>query len=146
MHLSSVSGIVRTNSRSCVLAAKDTDTARKGGLFGGYMKLLPMFIFMMPGVVAYAIAQNPELLSFADGGYDAALPLMVKTVLAAGLRGLVVAGLLAALMSSESRFNSCSPSLLTCTRNTVHRPMIKNWCVKCISTIVLVALGIAWIL
>jgi SSS family solute:Na+ symporter len=34
------------------------DTARKGALFGGYLKLLPLFIFMLPGVVAYAIAQR----------------------------------------------------------------------------------------
>jgi SSS family solute:Na+ symporter len=132
-----------------VLAAKDIDTARKGALFGGYMKLLPMFIFMMPGVVAYAIAQkNPELLSFADGGYDAALPLMVKTVLPAGLRGLVVAGLLAALMSSlSSVFNSCS-TLITFDVYKKYRPQANDKeLVRAgrISTIVLVALGIAWI-
>ncbi|MGB1552535.1 MAG: sodium:solute symporter family transporter, partial [Schleiferiaceae bacterium] len=132
-----------------VLAAKDINTARKGALFGGYMKLLPLFIFMMPGVVAYAIAQkNPELLSFADGGYDAALPLMVKTVLPAGLRGLVVAGLLAALMSSlSSVFNSCS-TLITFDVYKKYRPQANDKeLVRAgrISTIVLVALGIAWI-
>jgi SSS family solute:Na+ symporter len=132
-----------------VLAAKDIDTARKGALFGGYMKLLPLFIFMMPGVVAYAIAQkNPELLSFADGGYDAALPLMVKTVLPAGLRGLVVAGLLAALMSSlSSVFNSCS-TLITFDVYKKYRPQANDKeLVRAgrISTVVLVALGIAWI-
>ena len=132
-----------------VLAAKDIDTARKGALFGGYMKLLPLFIFMMPGVVVYAIAQkNPELLSFTDGGYDAALPLMVKTVLPAGLRGLVVAGLLAALMSSlSSVFNSCS-TLITFDVYKKYRPQANDKeLVRAgrISTIVLVALGIAWI-
>ena len=132
-----------------VLAAKDIDTARKGALFGGYMKLLPLFIFMMPGVVAYALAQKtPELISFADSGYDAALPLMVKSILPAGLRGLVVAGLLAALMSSlSSVFNSCS-TLITFDVYKKYRPLANDKeLVRAgrISTVVLVAFGIAWI-
>ena len=106
-----------------ILAAKDVDTARKGALFGGYLKLLPLFIFMMPGVVAFALAEkNPELLSFGTSGYDAALPLMVKTVLPTGLKGLVVAGLLAALMSSlSSVFNSTS-TLITFDIYKKYRP------------------------
>ena len=135
-----------------VLAAKDIDTARKGALFGGYMKLLPIFIFMLPGVIAYALAQkNPELLTFVVDGetqYDAALPLMVKTVLPAGLRGLVVAGLLAALMSSlSSVFNSCS-TLITFDVYKKYRPQATDKeLVNAgrISTVVLVALGIGWI-
>jgi SSS family solute:Na+ symporter len=135
-----------------VLAAKDIDTARKGALFGGYLKLLPLFIFMMPGVVAFAIAEkNPELLSFVIDGqtkYDAALPLMVKAVLPVGLRGLVVAGLLAALMSSlSSVFNSTS-TLITFDIYKKYRPEASDKeLVNAgrISTVVLVALGIAWI-
>ena len=138
-----------------VLAAKDIDTARKGALFCGYMKLLPLFIFMMPGVVAYALAQkNPELISFPASlllpeiSYYSALPLMVKSILPAGLRGLVVAGLLAALMSSlSSVFNSCS-TLITFDVYKKYRPQANDKeLVRAgrISTIVLVALGIAWI-
>ena len=137
-----------------VLAAKDIDTARKGALFGGYMKLLPLFIFMLPGVVAFALAQNnPEVLSFAtnlDGSnqYDAALPLMVKAVLPTGLKGLVVAGLLAALMSSlSSVFNSTS-TLITFDVYKKYRPEATDReLVNAgrLSTIVLVALGIGWI-
>lgn len=135
-----------------VLAAKDIDTARKGALFGGYMKLLPLFIFMLPGVVAFALAQkNPELMSFAIDGstqYDAALPLMVKTVLPTGLKGLVVAGLLAALMSSlSSVFNSTS-TLITFDVYKKYRPEATDReLVNAgrISTVVLVALGIGWI-
>jgi len=132
-----------------VLAAKDVDTARKGALFGGYLKLLPLFIFMMPGVVAFALAEkNPELLSFGASGYDAALPLMVKTVLPTGLKGLVVAGLLAALMSSlSSVFNSTS-TLITFDIYKKYRPEASDKeLVNAgrISTIALVALGIGWI-
>jgi len=132
-----------------VLAAKDVDTARKGALFGGYLKLLPLFIFMMPGVVAFALAEkNPELLSFGTSGYDAALPLMVKTVLPTGLKGLVVAGLLAALMSSlSSVFNSTS-TLITFDIYKKYRPEASDKeLVNAgrISTIALVALGIGWI-
>jgi len=132
-----------------VLAAKDIDTARKGALFGGYLKLLPLFIFMMPGVVAFALAEkNPELLSFGSNGYDAALPLMVKTVLPTGLKGLVVAGLLAALMSSlSSVFNSTS-TLITFDVYKKYRPEASDReLVNAgrISTVVLVGFGIAWI-
>lgn len=134
-----------------VLAAKDIETARKGTLFGGYLKLLPLFIFMLPGVVAYALAQNnPDFFPVVDGAvqYDAALPVMVKTVLPAGLRGLVVAGLLAALMSSlSSVFNSCS-TLITFDIYKKYRPSAsEKELVNAgrLSTVVLVALGIAWI-
>ena len=66
--------------------------------------------------------KNPELISFCRLGYDAALPLMVKSILPAGLRGLVVAGLLAALMSSlSSVFNSCS-TLITFDVYKKYRP------------------------
>jgi len=104
---------------------------------------------MMPGVVAFALAEkNPELLSFGTSGYDAALPLMVKTVLPTGLKGLVVAGLLAALMSSlSSVFNSTS-TLITFDIYKKYRPEASDKeLVNAgrISTIALVALGIGWI-
>ncbi|MCG8456218.1 MAG: sodium/solute symporter, partial [Holophagales bacterium] len=89
-----------------VLSASDADNARRGTIFGGFLKLLPVFIFVLPGVVAYALVQQGKM-SLAES--DQALPTLVGVLLPAGLRGLVVAGLLAALMSSlSSVFNSCS--------------------------------------
>lgn len=73
---------------------------------GGLLKLAPVFIFVIPGVVAYALSRQGRLTLDAP---DAALPAMIGTLLPSGLRGLVAAGLLAALMSSlSSVFNSCS--------------------------------------
>ncbi len=96
-----------------VLSAKNISEARKGTLFGGFMKLLPIFLFVIPGVIAYAIylkVDNTLLLNTTgemDG--DTALPALVMNFLPTGFKGLVVAGLLAALMSSlSSVFNSCS--------------------------------------
>ncbi|MCF7843140.1 MAG: sodium:solute symporter, partial [Lentisphaeria bacterium] len=89
-----------------VLSGRNEDEARRGTIFGGFLKLLPLFIFVIPGVIAYALSQSGEI-SLAKP--DEALPVLIGTLLPVGLRGLVVAGLLAALMSSlSSVFNSCS--------------------------------------
>ncbi|HXV85388.1 MAG TPA: sodium/solute symporter, partial [Gemmatimonadales bacterium] len=93
-----------------VLAARDQHQARLGTIFAGYLKLLPLFIFVIPGVMAAALARQGRLQLAAP---DQALPALVATLLPVGVRGVVVAGLLAALMSSlSSVFNSTS-SLVT---------------------------------
>ena len=99
------------------LAAKDLKTARRGAIFGGFLKIWPVFIFLVPGLIGYALHQKGlvALPIKGDGGIDgdAVFPTMVATLLPTGLRGLVVGGLLAALMSSlSSLFNSCA-SLFT---------------------------------
>jgi SSS family solute:Na+ symporter len=89
-----------------VLAARSVGMARGGTILAGYLKLLPIFIFVIPGVIAYGLARTGRI-QLAEA--DQALPVLIGTLLPAGLRGLVVAGLLAALMSSlSSVFNSCS--------------------------------------
>ncbi|MDH5381085.1 MAG: sodium/solute symporter [Cyclobacteriaceae bacterium] len=94
------------------LSARDVSNARKGALFAGFLKLLPVFIFFIPGVIAYALLQK-GMLDFSLDNADQALPAMISTFLPSGLKGLAIAGLLAALMSSlSSAFNSSS-TLLT---------------------------------
>jgi len=94
------------------LSAKDVNNARKGALFAGYLKLLPVFIFFIPGVIAYALLQEGAI-EFSIENADQALPAMINGFLPTGLKGLAIAGLLAALMSSlSSAFNSSS-TLLT---------------------------------
>ncbi|MGH7693771.1 MAG: sodium:solute symporter family transporter, partial [Gemmatimonadaceae bacterium] len=78
-----------------VLAAKNQTEARRGTIFAGYLKLLPLFIFVLPGVIAYVLAQQGRITLTTP---DRALPTLVGALLPVGLRGLVVAGLLAALM------------------------------------------------
>lgn len=88
------------------LAGKNETQARRGTIFASYLKLLPFFIFVIPGVIAYALAQTGHFQLLEA---DQAFPTLVKTLLPAGLRGLVAGGLLAALMSSLAAvFNSCS--------------------------------------
>ncbi len=128
-----------------VLSAAGVDQARRGTLFGGFLKVLPLFLFVVPGVIAYGLAKTGALQL---GKPDEALPAMIAQLLPVGVRGLVVAGLLAALMSSlSSVFNSCS-TLVTWDLYRKFRPDASErqlvW-VGQISTVVLVAFGIAWI-
>jgi len=89
-----------------VLAAKNEAEARRGAIFAGFLKQLPLFIFVVPGIVAYVLAKSGRIELASP---DQALPALIAALLPAGLRGVVVAGLLAALMSSlSSVFNSCA--------------------------------------
>jgi SSS family solute:Na+ symporter len=128
-----------------VLSAKGIDDARRGTIFGGFLKILPLFIFVMPGIVAAALAGSGQLeLTRADH----ALPEMIRSLLPVGLRGLVMAGFLAALMSSLAAvFNSCS-TLITWDVYRKLRPQASERqlvLVGKIATVVLVGFGLAWI-
>jgi solute:Na+ symporter, SSS family len=128
-----------------VLAAKDPRHARRGTVFAGYLKLLPLFIFVIPGIVAYALSQQGRLQLAAP---DQALPTLVGTLLPVGLRGLVVAGLLAALMSSlSSVFNSTSTLITIDVYKKVRSRASERELVLIgqSSTAVLVGLGLLWI-
>ncbi len=128
-----------------VLAARNLSEARRGTVFAGFLKLLPLFIFVIPGVIAYVLVQQGQLELEVS---DHALPALVGTLLPVGLRGIVVAGLLAALMSSlSSVFNSTS-TLITWDVYKKIRPDASEqrlvW-VGRISTGVLVIFGLLWI-
>src|SRR5438034_4584931 len=126
-----------------VLAAQNVTEARRGTVFAGFIKILPVFIFVLPGMIAAALYSDVR-----SGAADSAYPALVTRLLPAGFKGLVLAGMLAALMSSlASAFNSCS-TLLTWD---VYRKLRPNASearlveVGRASTIVLVGLGLAWI-
>ena len=128
-----------------VLSASGIDDARRGTIFGGFLKLLPLFIFVIPGVVAAALVSTGQLeLARADH----ALPEMIRVLLPTGVRGLVMAGFLAALMSSLAAvFNSCS-TLITWDVYRKMRPEASERrlvLVGKVSTVLLVGLGLAWI-
>ncbi|MCR4340811.1 MAG: sodium:solute symporter [Gemmatimonadaceae bacterium] len=128
-----------------VLAARNQDHARRGTVFAGYLKLLPLFIFVIPGVIAYALAQRGQLVLNTP---DQALPTLVATLLPVGVRGLVVAGLLAALMSSlSSVFNSTSTLVTLDVYKKLHATASERQLVLVgqATTAVLVGLGLLWI-
>ena len=86
-----------------VLAARSERDAQLGPLFAGFLKILPMFILVFPGVIAFAVYSD-QIGSDADQ----ALPFLIQELVPIGLRGLITAGLLAALMSTiAAALNSC---------------------------------------
>jgi SSS family solute:Na+ symporter len=127
------------------LAGKNEREARRGTIFAAYLKLLPFFIFLIPGLIAYALqAQGKIVLTDAN----AAFPTLVKEIMPVGLRGLLAGGLLAALMSSlASVYNACS-TLFTMDIYTKLKPQAGNKelvRVGRIATGVVVLLGMVWI-
>jgi SSS family solute:Na+ symporter len=143
------------------LGAPNQKEARRGCIFAGYLKLLPVFIFIIPGVICGALIIKIHAGQVSDldfsGMADAsghiidsgqAFPLMVKNVLPIGMRGMVVAGLLAALMSSLAGvFNACA-TLFTIDLYMKFRPgSSETHLVKVgrIATTVMVLIGMCWI-
>jgi SSS family solute:Na+ symporter len=87
-----------------VLSGQNQKQSRRGAILAGYFKLLPVFIFLIPGMIAFALNQKGFL---QVGSSDSAFAAMVAQLLPNGITGIVVCGLLAALMSSlASLFNS----------------------------------------
>ena len=129
------------------LAANNIKIGRRGAIFGAYLKLLPIFIFLIPGIIAFALSiKDPAVFSIEKA--DRAFPMLVKTLLPVGLKGLVAGGLMAALMSSlASVFNSCS-TIFTIDIYKKIRPLEsekKLLNIGKIATTVIVILGIVWI-
>jgi SSS family solute:Na+ symporter len=128
-----------------VLSAPSEDQARRGTIFGGLLKVLPLFIFVIPGVIAYALSQKGAIELATP---DQALPTLIGVLLPVGVRGLVVAGLLAALMSSlSSVFNSCSTLITWDIYRKLHPSASEKRLVRVgqIATLFLVACGLLWI-
>ena len=138
------------------LAAPNEATARRGSIGAALMKLLPVFVFIIPGMICFALAKqgHPDFDGLLKDGVpvanecQAAFPLMVKHVLPIGLRGLVVAGLLSALMSSLAGvFNACS-TLFTMDLYKKLRPNASQhqfvW-VGRVATAVMVLIGLLWV-
>jgi len=128
-----------------VLSANGIDHARRGTIFGGFLKILPIFIFVVPGIVAAALVKSGQLeITQADH----TLPVMIRSLLPVGVRGLVMAGFLAALMSSLAAvFNSCS-TLITWDIYRKIRPSASERQLVMVgkfSTLVLVGFGLLWI-
>jgi len=129
------------------LAANNIKIGRRGAIFGAYLKLLPIFIFLIPGIIAFALSIK-DPVAFSIEKADRAFPMLVKTLLPVGLKGLVAGGLMAALMSSlASVFNSCS-TIFTIDIYKKLRPLEsekKLLNIGKIATTVIVILGIVWI-
>jgi SSS family solute:Na+ symporter len=129
-----------------VLSGRDMTQARRGAIFGGYLKLTPVFIFMVPGMIAYALAQKGML--DLSAGSNSAFPAMVRELLPTGIKGVVLGGAIAALMSSLASLFNSSATLFTVDfyqRLRPHRTQKHYLRVGRVATTVVVLLGIAWV-
>jgi SSS family solute:Na+ symporter len=129
-----------------VLSARSMTQARRGAIFGGYLKLTPVFIFLIPGMIAFALAQKGML--DLSAGPDSAFPVLVRELLPAGLKGVVLGGALAALMSSLASLFNSSATLFTVDfyeRLRPGRTESHYVTVGRIATTVVVLLGVAWV-
>ena len=127
------------------LAGRNEREARRGTIFAAYLKLLPFFIFLIPGLIAFALNEQGKI-HMTDT--DTAFPTLVKEIMPFGLRGILAGGLLAALMSSlASVYNACS-TLFTMDIYKKMKPGAGNKelvRVGRIATAVVVLLGMVWI-
>jgi solute:Na+ symporter, SSS family len=141
------------------LSAQNEKQARRGSIAAGFFKLLPVFIFILPGIICFAIAEQGVVPAISrhmmgpDGelireNAQAAFPLLVAHVLPVGVRGIVVAGLLAALMSSLAGVFNASSALFTMDFYSRLRPNVSQrhlvWIGR-VATTVLVFIGLLWI-
>ena len=140
------------------LAAKNLTNARRGALWGAALKLCPVFLFLVPGMLGFALHHNQIAIDgtvFAiplkEGGAlqsDAVFPTLVQRLLPVGFRGLVVAGMIAALMSSlASLFNSVS-TLFTVDVYQKMKPQTSERKLVAIgraTTVVMTLLGLLWL-
>lgn len=142
-----------------VLGAPNETEARRGSIFSGFLKLLPVFLFIIPGMICFALAKSGTVPSIQHELFDAngvlirdraqaAFPLLVMHVLPVGVRGIVVAGLLAALMSALAGVFNASSSLFTMDFYSRLRPKATQaqlvW-VGRVATVVMVIIGLLWI-
>ena len=140
------------------LGARNETQARRGSIFAGTLKLLPVFIFIIPGMIALALARTGNyegLAQMVDASGNVvrenaqgAFPLLVMSILPTGVRGIVVAGLLAALMSSLAGVFNASSTLFTMDLYTKFRPSASKhqlvWTGR-VATTVMVVIGLLWI-
>lgn len=142
-----------------MLGAASLTEARRGTIAASFFKLFPVFIFIVPGIICFALGMSGKIPEISNAILDSegnmvaanaqqAFPLLVATVLPVGIRGIVVAGLLAALMSSLAGVFNASSTLFTMDLyskfkpNTSEKDLVR---VGRIATGIMVVIGLLWI-
>lgn len=142
-----------------VLGAANETQARRGAIAAAFFKLFPVFIFIIPGIISYALAISGKMPILGQELLDAngeiirdqaqqAFPLMVMHVLPVGVRGLVVAGLFAALMSSLAGAFNASSTLFTIDFYSKLKPNVSQKelvFMGRMATVVMIVIGLLWI-
>ena len=125
--------------------------ARRGTIAAGFFKILPCFMFLIPGMIAYALSLKEGsgiVMDITDHeSTDGAFAMMVKNILPAGIKGIVTIGFVCALVASLAAFfNSCA----TLFTEDFYKPMKQGKTeehyvlVGRVATVVVVLLGLAW--
>jgi SSS family solute:Na+ symporter len=140
------------------LGAPSEKVARRGSIFAAVLKLFPVYLFIIPGLICFALAKSGKVPGLeivydpatgkATSHAQAAFPLLVQYLLPTGLRGIVVAGLLSALMGSLAGvFNACSTLFTIDIYEKVRPQASQAEIVRMgrIATMVMVAIAMAWI-
>jgi SSS family solute:Na+ symporter len=132
-----------------VLTARDLREARRGTMFAAYLKLAPVFIFLLPGMIAVALfKQGAPGFESIGANPQGAFPVLVSNLLPVGLRGLVLAGMLSALMSALASLFNSTATLFTVDFYKRLRPQSSERhlvLVGRLATAVVILLGMAWI-
>lgn len=127
------------------LAAKNLTQARRGTIFAGFLKVLPVFMFLIPGMIAAAL-RTQGVLGFTDN--NEAYGTLVGTLLPMGIKGLVIVGFIAALMTSLAAHFNSSATLFTIDFYKQYHPQASEHrlvVIGRIATITVVVLGLIWI-
>jgi len=132
-----------------VLSARGLKEARRGTIFAGYLKLAPVFIFLLPGMIAVALFKQ-KYPGFESIGTNpqGAFPVLVSNLLPAGLRGLVLAGMLSALMSALASLFNSTATLFTVDFYKRLRPQSTEKhlvTVGRLATVAIIVIGMVWI-
>ena len=134
------------------LAARNLTVARRGAIWGAFLKIWPVMIFLVPGLIGAALHSRGAIqIPMGEDGVmkgDQVFPTMVSTLLPTGLRGLVVGGLMAALMSSLSSLFNSTAALFTVDVYEKLRPGSSERHLVTVgrfATCVVVGLGLLWI-
>jgi SSS family solute:Na+ symporter len=128
-----------------VLSGRNQTESRRGAILGAGFKLTPVFIFLIPGMIAYALNYK-GMITLPNS--DSAFSVLVKELLPIGFKGLVVGGILAALMSSLASLYNSSATLFTVDFYAKFRPKAPEKelvRVGRIATVTVVVLGLLWI-
>jgi solute:Na+ symporter, SSS family len=136
------------------LGAPNEQTARRGSIFASFLKLFPPYLFIVPGMICFALVKANKIPALTNAfnsdplAAQGAFPLMVQHLLPAGLRGIVVAGLLSALMGSLAGvFNACSTLFTVDIYEKLRPKASQHEIVRMgrIATITMVLIAMAWI-
>ncbi len=135
------------------LGAPNERVARQGSIFAAFLKLFPVYLFIIPGLICYALAKSGKIPALTEAfnqpnGSQGAFPLLVQHLLPPGLRGIVVAGLLSALMGSLAGvFNACSTLFTVDIYSKLRPEATQHQIVRMgrIATGVMVVIAMAWI-